>query len=160
MTRNEQYAWLTLINLGAVFWWFQMRLLDTGGLIVDQPASALLGVYFVTIAAMTVAQIAISAVLAALHRQGSAVDERDLAIQSRANLCERLFVIGAVNVLIWHALWDAAVKEKADFLPRIDATHLPTLFFLLFTILFIGEAVRQVATIWLYRSGGPRHRAV
>lgn len=145
MTRAEQYAWSSLIALGAVYFWFQMRLLD-GWTVADQSADRLLWTYFVTIALSTVAEIVIASVIA---RGKRLVDERDHVIESRANQAERIFIIIAINVLIWQALWEGALKGHR--LPRIDLAHLPTLFFWLFTILYAGEAVKRVATILHYR---------
>ena len=118
MSRSEQYSWLSLLGLGAVFFWFQMRLLD-GWSVADQSASSLLGVYIVTLALATGVDIAISAFLAAQHK-GRAIerDERDRAIEARANLNERIFLIAAVNVLIWQALMEGVFAGHA--LPKID----------------------------------------
>jgi hypothetical protein len=132
--------------LVAVFWWFQMRMLD-GWTIAEQSAGALFEVYIVVIVATTFLEIVIAAMLS--PRKSIDKDERDQAIEARANLNERLFMIGAVNVLIWQALWEGVLEGHA--LPKIDLTNLPTLFFFLFTILFAGEAVKRLSTIILYR---------
>lgn len=145
MTRAEQYAWSSLIALGAIYYWFQMRLLD-GWTVADQSAERLLWVYFVTIGLSTVAEIVIAAVIA---RGNRLVDERDHVIESRANQAERLFIIIAINALIWQALWEGALPGHN--LPRINLAHLPTLFFWLFTVLFAGETVKRAATILHYR---------
>ncbi len=150
VSRAEQYSWASLTSLGIIFWWFQMRMLD-GWTIVDQSAERLLSIYFVVIAATIALEVVIAVVLDALGGgKAPAKDERDLAIDARAGLNERLFFIGAINVLVWQALWEGALDGHG--LPRIDLTRLPTLFFALFTILFIGEAVKRLSTIWLYRA--------
>jgi hypothetical protein len=133
----------------AVFGWFQMRMLD-GLEIVDQAPSALLGVYFVVIAALTVIEIAVASILTAIGGGSAPKDERDIDIERRAGGVERLFVIAAVNVLIWQALMEGVFAGHD--LPKIDLAHLPTLFFALFCVLFGGEIVRRTATIILYRS--------
>ena len=154
MSRAEQYSWASLAGLAAVFWWFQMRMLD-GWTIVDQPATRLFGVYVVVIAASTIVEIIIVTGLSAVSgRKELEKDERDHAIEARANLNERLFIIGAVNVLIWQALMEGVFAGHA--LPRIDLTRLPTLFFFLFAILFAGEMVKRISTIWLYQAQTPR----
>jgi hypothetical protein len=88
--------------------------------------------------------------------RGQAVerDERDHAIEARANQNERLFIIVAVNVLIWQALWEGLLGAHS--FPRIDITRLPAVVFLLFALLFGGEMVKRVSTIWLYRAQTPR----
>lgn len=149
ITRTEAQSWASLAALIGIYWWFQMRMLD-GVVVVDQPAGELLGVYFVLIALSTLAGI----LVASLGARGGKVikDERDLAIEARANQNERYFIIAAVNILIWQALWEGALAGHK--LPRIDLTSLPVLFFWLVTVLFAGEMVKRVSTIWLYRRQG------
>jgi len=147
ITRTEWEAWGSLIVLAAVFWWFQMRMLD-GFTIVDQSAGRLLGVFFVVIAATTVAEILIAIV--GPDGRKVAKDERDHAIEARAGQNERLFLIVAINVLIWQALWEGAIAGHV--FPKIDLTRLPVLFFWLLTILFAGEMIKRISTIWLYRT--------
>jgi hypothetical protein len=154
MARAEQYSWASLVALVAIFGWFQMRMLD-GWTIIDQPASRLFWVYIVVITAATVAGGLIAGAFRLLAR-GQAVerDERDHAIEARANQNERLFIIVAVNVLIWQALWEGLLGAHS--FPRIDITRLPAVVFLLFALLFGGEMVKRVSTIWLYRAQTPR----
>lgn len=147
ITRTEWQAWASLAALAAVYWWFQMRMLD-GIEVVDQEPAKLLWVYFVVIALSTLAEI----LIAALGGSGRAVlkDERDHAIEARANQNERFFMLAAINVLIWQALWEGAVA--GHIVSKIDLTRLPVLFFWLFTILFAGEVIKRLSTIWLYRT--------
>lgn len=149
MSRGEKYAWASLVMLGGVFWWFQMRMLD-GWTIVDQPASELLAVYFAVITAATILEIVIAALIVRPAR-GEAVerDERDRLIEARAGEVERWVIIVGVNILVWQALWEGVLDGRQ--LPKIDVAHLPTLFFVLFAILFAGEAAKRVATIVQHR---------
>lgn len=146
ITRTEWQAWASLATLGAVYWWFQMRMLD-GLEVVDQSAGRLLGVFIVVAALTTVAEI----IIASLGAGGRRVvkDERDHAIEARASQNERLFIIAAIYVLIWQALMEGVFAGHA--LPKIDLSSLPVLFFWLLTILFAGEAVKRISTIVLYR---------
>jgi len=154
VTRVEASAYASLVALVVVFGWFQMKMMD-GWSIVEQPASALLGVYFTVLVVSTLSEILISAVGARVSgARRIEKDERDFAIEARANQNERLFIIVAVNVLIWQALWEGALEGHA--LPKIDLTSLPTLFFFLFAVLFGGEIVKRVSTIWLYRTQSAR----
>lgn len=137
-----------MTGLAVVFWWFQMRMLD-GFAIVDQPASELLEVYVIVIAASVAFEIAIASILSPAGRGKIEKDERDLAIDRRASLNERIFVIAAVNILIWQALMEEVYGSRS--LPKVDLSHLPTLFFALFVVLFGGEMVKRVSTIVLYR---------
>lgn len=154
MARAEQYSWASLVALVAIFAWFQMRMLD-GWTIVDQSAPTLFGVYILVIVAATIAESMIAGALWLVGgRHGIERDERDQAIEARANQNERIFMIAAVNVLIWQAIWEGMLGVHG--LPRIDLTRLPALVFVLFALLFGGELVKRVSTIWLYRVQTPR----
>lgn len=148
MSRAEQYSWASLAGLIVVFMWFQMRMLD-GLRIVDQPAGELFSVYIGVLIGSAVIEIVIASVLSGGGGRRVDKDERDHAIEARASLNERIFVIAAVNVLIWQALMEGAFAGHN--LPKIDLTDLPTLFFALFAVLFGGEIVKRVSTIFLYR---------
>lgn len=154
MARAEQYSWASLVALVVIFGWFQMRMLD-GWAIVDRPATTLFGIYLGVIVAATLAEIAIAVALKLLSR-GQAIerDERDLAIEARANQNERIFIIAAVNVLVWQILWEGMWAAHAR--SPIDFTRLPALFFVLFALLFGGELVKRVSTIWMYRAQSAR----
>ena len=58
-------------------------------------------------------------------------------------------VAAAINVLVIHALADAAYQDDA--LPRVDLASVPTLLFALLSTLFLGHVAHQLATIWMYR---------
>ena len=140
MSRAEQYSWLSLAGLAAVFWWFQMRMLD-GFTVAEQSAARLFGVYV--------------AVIALVWRgRPPERDERDAAIEARANLAERVAIIAAVNVVIWQALMEGVFSDHV--LPHIDLARLPVLFFVLLAILYGGEMVKRATTIWLYRAQAAR----
>ncbi|MFZ5618882.1 MAG: hypothetical protein ACOZAA_16325 [Pseudomonadota bacterium] len=152
MSRAEQYSWASLIVLSAVFWWFQMQMLD-GWAIADQPAPNLLKIYFSVFLASTIAEVAIAIILRIAGGGRIDRDERDHAIEARANQNERIFFLVVINVIIWQSIWDGVFADLP--LPRIDLASLPSLVFVMFTILFAGEMVKRVSTIWLYRSQSP-----
>ncbi len=72
------------------------------------------------------------------------------ALLAGAERLEGMVVLVAVNVLIVHALADAAFAGHG--LPSIDLGALPVLFYSLLTVLFVGHILSQAATIWLYRA--------
>lgn len=149
MVRAERYALFSLIGLGAVWWFFQMRLLD-GWTVVDQPPGRLFFTYILVIGLATLAE-GLAAGVTRLFGRGDAVDkdERDRAIEARANQNERVFIIAAVNVVVWQLLAEGAFAGHV--LPRYDLTEPSVLFFVLFSVLFFGEAVKRISTLWLYR---------
>ena len=135
----------SLVGLGATFAYLTMRMTD-GWRVVERSSDQLLTIYFTVIFAATAVGI-----LAGIIARGEG-DERDRAIASSANLNERIFFLIAVNALLWQAMWEGMFASAA--LPRPDLRSPPVLFFALFAMLFLGEFVRLVSIIALYRRQG------
>jgi hypothetical protein len=149
MSEHEKFAWASLVASAAVWAFFGMRLTD-GGQIVEVGVAHLIWTYVATVVLMAVTHSVIAAVLARNPRGIAFKDERDNAIAARADRVEGWVVMVVVNVLVIHALADAAFAGHV--LPRFDLSSLPTLVFALITTLFAGHVVKQVATIWMYRA--------
>lgn len=149
MSEHEKFAWASLVASAAVWAFFGMRLTD-GGQIVEVGVAHLIWTYVATVVLMAATHSVIAAVLARNPRGIAFKDERDSAIAAWADRVEGWVVMVAINVLVIHALADAAFAGHA--LPRFDLSSLPTLVFALITTLFAGHAVKQVATIWMYRA--------
>ena len=154
MSQFEKYSWASLITLGAIYAWFAHRMLD-GWSVVDQPAKELFFVYIAVVVLSIIAESVIAGVLAAQNaRRGGKrdidKDERDLAVEAKASRNEHCFLLVAINVVVFHILADAAFANHV--FPRIDLTDIATLFFVLFTILFAGEAIKRISTIVYYRA--------
>jgi uncharacterized membrane protein len=99
---------------------------------------------------MIVSHSIIAALLAA-RRTGSAFkDERDAAIEARADRIEGYVLAVIINVLVVHALADASFAGHA--LPRVDLASLPVLVYALLSALFAGHIVKQAAIVWQYRA--------
>ncbi len=149
ITRPEAQAWASLATLVAIFLWFQSRMMD-GWTIVDHRASTLLGVYIALLALTTLTETLIAVMGARLGgKRRIDRDERDTAIEARANLNERLFIIVAVNVLIWQLMWEGLLPDHGR--GPFDVRSAPAIFFWLFAILFGGEIVKRASTVFLYR---------
>ena len=149
MSEHEKFAWASLVASVAVWAFFGMRLLD-GGQVVEVGVRHLVWTYVATVVLMAATHSVIAAVLARNPRGIAFKDERDHAIAARADRVEGYVVLVLVNVLVIHALAEAAYAGHA--LPRFDLSSLPTLVFALITTLFAGHVVRQVVTIWMYRA--------
>lgn len=149
MSEHEKFAWASLVASAAVWAFFGMRLTD-GGQVVEVGVRHLIWTYGATVVLMAATHSVIAAVLARKPRGIAFKDERDLVIAARADRIEGYVVMVVVNVLVIHALADAAFAGHA--LPRFDLSSLPTLVFALITTLFAGHIVKQVATIWMYRA--------
>lgn len=149
MNRTEAQAWASLVSLGAIFVWFQTRMMD-GWTIVDHGPSALLSIYVTVLVLSTLTETLIAAAGAGLGgKRRIAKDERDFAIDARANQNERLFIVAAVNVLVWQLLWEGVFPDFGP--PWLDLASTPAIFFWLFAILFGGEIVKRISTVSLYR---------
>lgn len=149
MSEHEKFAWASLVACAVVWAFFGMRLTD-GGQIVEVGVRHLVWTYVATVVLMVATHSVIAAVLARKPRGIAFKDERDHAIAARADRIEGYVVMVVINVLVIHALADAAFAGHA--LPRFDLSSLPTLVFALITTLFAGHLVKQVATIWMYRA--------
>ena len=149
MSEHEKFAWASLVASAAVWAFFAMRLTDDGQ-VLEVGVAHLVWTYVATVVLMAATHAVLAAVLARNPRGIAFKDERDHAIAARADRVEGWVVMVVINVLVIHALADAAFAGHA--LPRFDLSSLPTLVFALITALFAGHVVKQVATIWMYRA--------
>lgn len=145
MSRHEKLAWGSLLASLLVWLFLTMRMTE-GWVFVDASPRHMIWTYGAVVLLMIVAH----AVLAGVFGGGADKDERDLAIAARAERMEGLVVLVSVNVLIIHALAQAAFAGHV--LPNIDLGTLPVLFYALLTVLFLGHLTSQAMTIWLYRA--------
>lgn len=149
MSGHEKFAWASLVASAVVWTFFATRMTD-GGQVVDAGAAHMLWTYVTTALLMAIAHSVIAAVLAARPHGITFKDERDHAIEARADRIEGYVVVVTINVLVIHALADAMFAGHT--LPRLDLSSLPTLVLALITTLFAGHIIKQVVTIWLYRA--------
>lgn len=149
MSFHEKSAWGSLLASLLAWAYLTMRMTD-GWAVVDAGARHMIWTYAGVVILMIVAHAVIAGVLAAREREPAVKDERDVGIEARAERIEGLVVMVAINVLIIHALAEAAFAGHA--LPRIDLGALPVLFYALLTVLFAGHVTSRAVTIWLYRA--------
>lgn len=150
MAHPEKQAWLFLAASLAVWSFFAMRMLD-GTAVAPVSARHMIWTYAAVVVGMIVSHAAIAAVLAAAPGGTQLRDERDAAIEARADRIEGYVVVSAINVLVIHALAGAAYPDAVVGLPGLDLASVPALLFALLTTLFLGHAAHQLATIWMYR---------
>ncbi len=139
MTRTAKYSWASLLTTGMIFLFFVMRMLD-GGQVVEPSPTALLGIYVKLIVMFIIAETVIAiglAVTGAKHNIEK--DERDLAIEARANQYGSYFVIAAVNVIIIYLLAGSAFDSRA--VQLVDMTSTSSAFFVLFSVLIFGHLI-------------------
>ena len=149
MSSHEKHAWASLLVAVLVWMYFTMRM-TAGWAIAEVTVRHMVWTYIAVVVLIIVAQSLIAAALAARDGGEAFKDERDRAIEARAERVEGYVVLAAINVVVIHALAHAAYA--GDFLPRIELTSLPTLVFVLLSTLFAGHAAKQLAVIWLYRA--------
>lgn len=158
MSQAERYAWLSLVAWVVILFLLWGRF--TAGVeilgqslgleIVEQSAAQLLWTYVWLAVIAIVAESAIAAVIAA-WRGGADIekDERDLAIEGRANLASYWFVAIALNVIVIRVLSQAAYGELG--LPLLDLSSLTGIAFAILLVLSLAEIVKRIALIWNYR---------
>jgi len=149
MSEHEKFAWFSLAAAALVWAFFGMRMTE-GGWVADVSVRHMLWTYVATVVLMIVSHSIIAALLAARRAGGVLKDERDAAIEARADRIEGYALLVVINGLVIHALADATFAGHA--LPRIDLGSLPTLVFALISALFASHIVKQAAVIWQYRS--------
>ena len=156
MTAAEKHAWGSLAALSAIYYFFQMRMLK-GSIfgewgLADLSAKDIFWVYIVVIILSIVAESVIVAFIADKKTGDIEKDERDHFIDAKAAGGEHLFLIVAINIFLFHIIADAAFDNHI--FPTADLTDLRAIVFILFTLLFVGEAIKRVLTIYYYRAGG------
>ncbi|MEQ1863562.1 MAG: hypothetical protein ABL996_02800 [Micropepsaceae bacterium] len=158
MPQAERYAWFSLAAWAAILFFLLTRF--TAGLevlgqsfgltVVEQSAGRLLWTYVTLAVIAIVAESVIAGVLSA--RAGKTdieKDERDLAIEVKANLASYWFTAAALNVIVIHVLANAAYGGHD--LPKLNLTSLTGVAFALLLVLTLAEIVKRVAVIWNYR---------
>ena len=159
MSHAERYAWYSLFAWIAILFFLLVRF--TAGIeilgqsfgltIVEQSAGKLLWTYVTLAVIAVVAESVIASVLAA--RRGNEKverDERDIAIEARANLTSYGFMAVALNVIVLHVLLNAAYGKHN--LPQLDLTSVTGVAFALLFVLAAAEIVKRLAVIWNYRT--------
>jgi hypothetical protein len=159
MSHAERYAWFSLVAWIAILFFLLVRF--TAGIeilgqsfgltIVEQSAGKLLWTYVALAVVATVAETVIASVLAArAGKQKVERDERDVAIEARANLTSYAFMAVALNVIVLHVLLNAAYG--GHHLPQLNLASVTGIAFALLFVLAAAEIVKRLAVIWNYRS--------
>jgi heme/copper-type cytochrome/quinol oxidase subunit 2 len=149
MSSHEKHAWASLLAAILVWLYLSMRM-TAGWAMAEVTVRHMVWTYIAVIILLIVAHALIAAALAARDGGEAFKDERDRAIEARAERVEGYVVLAAINIVVIHALAHAAYAGHV--LPRIELTSLPTLVFVLLSTLFAGHAAKQLAVIWLYRT--------
>lgn len=158
MSHAERYAWMSLIAWSGILFFLIARFTagaevlgqSLGLTLVEQSAARLLRTYATLAVAAIVAESVIAAVLAARQGRGVERDERDVAIEARANLAAYWFTGAALNVIVIHVLAGAAYGPPL--VPWLDLTSLTGVAFVLLLVITLAQVVQRSATLWAYRA--------
>lgn len=149
MSQHEKMAWWALAS-GALIWSFLLMRFTENWLIVALPPSLMLQTYVTMIVLWIIASV-IPSIVAARDPADSVKDERDRAIEARGDRWEGWVVVIAVNVLIVQLLSDAVYTDRQPSIPKLDLGSTPGLVFILLSVLFLADAVKQAVIVWQYR---------
>ena len=158
MTKSERYAWGSLIATAAIFYFFQMRMLD-GWTVVEQPATAIFGTFVIVVVLSIIAEGVLAGYVFSDRLSGPDADERDKAIEARANANSGIFYTAALSII---ALQTIAAEAFVDH-PRFDDLTVIAInnflaldsaakvFFTLFSLIFVAHFVKLISSLWMYR---------
>ena len=157
MSTSERYAWASVaVWVGILFFLFarfttgyEVLGQSLGFVIVEQPPARLLWTYVSVCLIAAVGEAVVMSVLAFGTDGAIERDERDRAINARANLASYWFTASALNVIIIHVLMNAVYG--GSILPNIDLMSVTGIAFALLLVLTLAEIVKRAAVIWNYR---------
>ncbi|GIU67280.1 hypothetical protein [Candidatus Phycosocius spiralis] len=140
MTLTEKKAMASLLVSALIYSYLSVNLADAWT-IPDQSAQHLWSTWIIVLGFGMMGEVSVGAWSAWQRKRGELEDDRDEAIIARA---ERLALVSGfcgINVLIWQILWQATFSHPI--ITTLDVQHLPTLFFVLMSILFLCHGVKQ-----------------
>jgi len=150
MSQAEKYSWASLVTTGLIFWFFQMRMLD-GWQVAEQTPGRLLVVYSTVVIVFIIAESVIAGFVAARGgKHDIEKDERDIAIEAKANRNASYFTMAALNIVVIQMLAGQVYTESR--LSFFDLTSTASIFFVLFAVLISAHLVNLISTLIAYRA--------
>lgn len=148
MTLAEKRAGLSLAIGICIFTYLTANMID-GWAIPDQEARHIWRTWLFVLGLGTVGEGAVSIWANYMRQQGALEDERDEQIIARADRLGLLVGFCAINVLIWQILLQSTFPTPVQW--TLNIQHLPTLFFVLMSVLFLCHGVKQIMILVLGR---------
>jgi len=148
MTLTEKRAGLSFLFAMAIFAYLTANMLD-GSTIPDQDARHIWRTWLMVLGLGTVGEVIVSLWANQMRKRGALEDERDALIIARADRLGLFVGFCAINLLIWQVLIQSTYSPTAHW--TLNIQHLPTLFFVLISILFLCHGVKQVMILVLGR---------
>ncbi len=149
MTLAEKRAGLSLAIGICIFAYLTANMID-GWTIPDQEAHHIWRTWLFVLGLGTLGEGAVSVWANYMRKRGALEDERDEQIVARADRLGLLVGFCAINVLIWQILWQSTLPAPVPL--TLNIQHLPTLFFVLMSVLFLCHGVKQIMILVLGRS--------
>ncbi len=155
MSNAQRYALGSLVTTGLIYFFFQERMLD-GWQVVDRPVNALFWTYGTVVVLAIIAESVLAGFVFARSKGGVDMDERDHAIDARAEANAGLFVVAALNIIIFYALAAGAFPDHTiiGFWEAFALDSPASILFALFSVLFAGHWVKLVSALYLYSRSG------
>lgn len=148
MTLAEKRAGLSLLTGICIFAYLTANMID-GWSIPDQEARHLWRTWLFVLGLGTLSEAAIGVWANIMRKRGAFEDERDEQIIARADRLGLLVGFCSINVLIWQILWQSTLPAPVHW--TLNIQHLPTLFFVLMSVLFLCHGVKQIMILVLGR---------
>ena len=157
MSTSEKRAWAEVVIWSLLLAWVLVRFTDgieilgqsLGPRIVEQGVGGLVAIYVAVGILAAIAHLAVQGYFSSRGEDTEFRDERDRAIETRANQVGYWFGIVALNVIIVHVLATEATAN-GDGRPGTLLTATGVVFVLL-AALIAQEIVRNAALLVLYR---------
>ncbi|NNC35997.1 MAG: hypothetical protein HKO02_00960 [Hyphomonadaceae bacterium] len=157
MSPTEAYSWVSLLTTAGIFWYFYQRMWD-GFQIVQHSPGGLIEIFVGLIIFTIIAHAVIAGIFSVQRNKGAGEldfeprekDERDIAIERKAEQYSHWFIYAAINVIIFHLLFENAYSPEYD--PPFSVLGPSNMFFVLMGSLFVGDIIKRLSMILAYRA--------
>ena len=156
MSPAEAYSWVSLLATTGIFWFFYQRMWD-GFQIVQHSPGGLVEIFVGLIIFTIIAHAVIAGIFAVRRKNGideldfepAEKDERDIAIERKAEQYSHWFIYAAINVIIFQLLFENAYAP--EYAPPYSVLGPSNMFFVLMGSLFIGDIIKRLTMVLEYR---------
>lgn len=150
-SQAERYAWGSLIITGVVIVFLQSRFLE-GWNVSQLSGPQMAWTYGIAVLLTIVGESVLAGTLASQSKsQDIEKDERDLAIEARAEIHSHWFMVIVVNIIVVQLLMQSTY-EGGTLVPSLNVGSTEGIVFALVMLLYGVHAVKMVSTIVGYRS--------
>lgn len=155
MSETERQSWATLIVDGFVFFWFCKQMTRGFGRnfgIETFGAKGLVSIYITVIIITIILHGIIAAIFAARRRQDETLekDERDILIERKGAAYGFGFLAIAINIVVVQLLIENSFAGYEMLFTLSNVSHL---FFILLSVAFIGDIIKNGVMVLSYRGG-------